>query len=134
MVPTPLSTVPAPASVAHVKLNDSPGLIEAGFASKVRIRGVIAGRPPLPACPAAPCAGACCCPAGAVCGVCAQAIPITSASKSATLNARFMLPSNVDQEFTKLGRDLAAVGEFHSACDHRGVTALRERSGCRDCV
>src|SRR5216110_1481300 len=46
MAPTPLSIVGVPASVAQDSAKDSPGLIERGFASKLRIRGVIGVRPP----------------------------------------------------------------------------------------
>ena len=57
----PLSMVAVPASVDHDSTKDSPGLIDVGLASKLRIRGVIAARPPRPAGAAA--AGACapCC-------------------------------------------------------------------------
>src|SRR5688572_26169398 len=117
--------VGSPASVDHVRSNDSPGLSDVRLASKRTMRGVMAARPPPrppPGAGPAPCGGA---PAGGAaggvpCGACPAATPTHNASAHATVNARFMCSSTP----RALRLNLAAVGKLHPAGDHRRITAF----------
>src|SRR5688572_16472067 len=99
-------TGPPGFSTLHVSRTDSPGLIDAGFASKLMMRGAGAGPRPPPRAGAGGAPGA----AGGACGVCADTAAHASTNATPARNVRL----TVDL----LRADFAAVGQLHAVGDH----------------